>query len=57
MYFRVAVVTQSQFAAWLKAKDSATSQQQTIDANGAIALQINPGVKVNPTKSNGDGAN
>jgi cytochrome c oxidase subunit 2 len=57
MYFRVAVVTQSQFAAWLKATDSATSQQQTIDANGAIALQINPGVKVNPTKSNGDGAN
>ena len=53
MYFRVDVVPQNQYRAWLAAQDSKTSPQVAIAADGAIALQNNPGVAIIPSKNNG----
>jgi cytochrome c oxidase subunit 2 len=53
MYFRVDVVPPDQYQAWLAAQDAKTPLRVAIDANGAIAIQNNPGVAIIPSKNNG----
>jgi cytochrome c oxidase subunit 2 len=53
MYFRVDVVPPDQYQAWLAAQDAKTPLRVAIAANGAIAIQNNPGVAIIPSKNNG----
>lgn len=53
MYFRVDVVPQAQYDAWISAQDAKTPLKTAIAADGAIVIQNNPGVAVIPTKNNG----
>ena len=53
MYFRVDVVSPSQYQAWISSKNASTSARTAIAANGAIVIQENPGIPVIPSHSNG----